>query len=62
MKKVDGKFFNRQKELDTKKEYGKIVFAEKVVRENQQHIDFNGFKEVFDKLRTTIDDYRKKNV
>lgn len=60
--KIDGKVFNREKEIDAKKEYGKIVFAEKVVRENQQHIDFAGFKEVFDKLRLTIDDYRGKNV
>jgi len=62
MEKVNGKIFNRQKELDTKKEYGKIVFAEKVVRANQQHINFDGFKEVFNKLRTIIDDYSKKNV
>ena len=27
--KVDGKIFNREKEIDTKKEYGKIVLAEK---------------------------------
>ncbi len=60
--KIDGKDFNRGKEIDAKKEYGKIVFAEKVVKEKQQHIDFVGFKEVFDRLRLTIDDYRNKKV
>ena len=60
--KIDGKSFNRSKKIDTKKEYGKIVFAEKVVKANQQRINFGDFKEVFDKLRLTIDDYREKNV
>jgi len=46
--KVDGKIFNREKEIDTKREYGKIVFAEKVVKANQQNIDFDRFKEVFE--------------
>lgn len=60
--KIDGKVFNRGKELDTKKEYGKIVFAEKVIKTNQQSINFDSFKEVFNELRLTIDDYRRKNV
>ena len=61
-KRIDGKVFNREKNINAEKEYGKIVFAEKVVRENQQHINFNSFKEVFDKLRLVIDDYRKINT
>ncbi len=53
---VDGKKFNRQETIDTDKEYGKIVFAVKVVK--QQEINFDGFKEeVFDKLKKIIDDY-----
>jgi len=62
MKKVDGKIFNREKEIDAKTEYGKIVFAEKVVRENQQYINFDGFKKVFDMIGLAIDDYSEKNV
>lgn len=60
--KVDGKIFNRGKKIDTEKEYGKIVFAEKVIKANQQHIDFEGFKEVFEGFRLIIDDYRKRTV
>lgn len=59
--KIDGKVFNRQKKIDKNKEYGKIVFAENVVKGNQQNINFNGFKEVFDKLREAIHDYDKKS-
>jgi len=60
--KVDGKIFNREKQIDTKKEYGKIVFAEKVIKPMQQSINFGGFKEVFDELQLVIEDYQKRNV
>lgn len=60
--KVDGKIFNRKKEIDTRKEYGKIVFAEKVIKPNQQRINFDGFKEVFEGLQLIIEDYQKRNV
>ena len=60
--KIDGKVFNRKKKIDTKKEYGKIVFAEKVIREKQKDINFDGFKEVFDNFKLIINDYRKKNA
>ncbi|MFI4910857.1 MAG: hypothetical protein ACIAQZ_04230 [Sedimentisphaeraceae bacterium JB056] len=56
-KEIEGKVFNRKKKLDAEKEYGKIVFAEKVVRENQQYIKFDGFKDVFDRLKAVIDNY-----
>ena len=60
--KVDGKNFNREKEINTKKEYGKIVFAEKVIKPMQQSINFDGFKEVFEGLQLIIEDYQKRNV
>ena len=59
---VDGKVFNREKEINTKQEYGKIVFAEKVIRPMQQSINFDGFKEVFEGLKLIIEDYQKRNV
>lgn len=59
---VDGKIFNREKEIDTKKEYSKIVFAEKVIKPMQQSINFDGFKEVFEGLQLIIEDYQKRNV
>ncbi len=57
--KVDGKIFNREKKIDSKKEYGKIVFAEKVIKSNQKSIDFDKFKEVFDELILIVKDYQK---
>ncbi|MCD6564378.1 MAG: retron Ec67 family RNA-directed DNA polymerase/endonuclease [Bacteroidales bacterium] len=60
--KIDGKVFNRGKKIDEKKEYGKIVFAEKVIKANQQKINFDRFKEVFDEVQKIIEDYKKRNV
>lgn len=57
--KVDGKIFNREKKIDSKKEYGKIVFAEKVIKPMQKSINFDEFKEVFDGLRLIVKDYQK---
>ena len=62
LRKIDGKTFNRNKKIDTKKEYGKSVFAEKIIREDQQNINFDGFKEVFDKLKSTIADYSQSKI
>jgi 5S rRNA maturation endonuclease (ribonuclease M5) len=60
--KIDGKVFNRGKKIDDKKEYGKIVLAEKVIKANQQKINFDGFKEVFDGVQKIIEDYKERNV
>lgn len=58
--KVVGKVFNRQKVIDDKKEYGKIVFAERVIKTNQKNINFNNFKIVFNKFKMIVEDYTKK--
>lgn len=57
--KVDGKTFNRSAKINPKIEYGKIVFAEKVVKINQERINFNGFKDVFNRLKGVVDDYSR---
>lgn len=57
--KVNGKVFN-PKTKDTKTEYGKTVFAEKVVKANQKSINFNGFKDVFNRFTLVINDYKKE--
>lgn len=59
---VDGKAFNRGKDIDVNNEFGKIVFAEKVVSAKQNSISFEGFKEVFDGLKSVINDCCDKNV
>lgn len=58
--KVDGKVFNRNKDINVALEYGKIVFAEKVVRTNQHTINFDRFRYVFNVLRNVTNDYQKK--
>ncbi|MEW6534910.1 MAG: retron Ec67 family RNA-directed DNA polymerase/endonuclease [Candidatus Auribacterota bacterium] len=58
--KVDKKSLNCAGKIDTNTEHGKVVFAEKVVRANQQKINFDGFKEIFDGIKTIIKDYQKK--
>lgn len=58
--KIDGKTFNSKKKIDIKTEYGKSIFAEKVIRPKQKDIDFNGFKEVFDTLKLIVKDYQTK--
>lgn len=55
--KIDGKKFNPGKQLDVATEYGKIVFAEKVIRANHKNVDFNGFIGVFDRVVSAMNDY-----
>ncbi|MCK4530653.1 MAG: ribonuclease H, partial [Candidatus Marinimicrobia bacterium] len=58
-KKLGGKIFNRMNNIDTENEYGKFVFAEKVIKENQNDINFDGFKDIFDGLKLIVEDYQK---
>jgi RNA-directed DNA polymerase len=58
--KVGGKIFNRLAKTDKKKEYSKIIFAKKVIVENQNIINFDGFREIFNNIEMIIDDYKKK--
>lgn len=57
---VDGKKFNSNPKIDPKTEYGKIVFAKKVINEHQNEIDFNGFKDVLTPFNTVIENYKNK--
>jgi len=59
---IDGKVFSRANEINSKTEYGKIVFAEKVIKAKQKEINFDGFKVVFDKIKLIINEYSKKNA
>jgi hypothetical protein len=55
---VDGKTFNPAKEIDTTKEYGKIVLAEKVIRPNASTIDFKKFDGILDRIVAVMNDYK----
>ncbi len=58
--KVDGKKFNPAKKIDEKSEYGKIVFAKKVINEHQNEINFAGFKGILTPFQAVIEDYKKE--
>ncbi len=60
--RIDGKTFNPKSDFDKKKEYSKTVFAEKVVRINQNDIDFTGFKPLFNRIELTIQNYTQINA
>jgi RNA-directed DNA polymerase len=61
--KIRGKTFNPSNgSHDTASEYGKVVFAEQVVRKNQDKIDFNGFKPILDNIVKVLKDYKKKST
>ena len=56
--KLDGKTFNSADKIDATKEYGKVVFAEKVVRPNAKDIDFSQFAGILDRIVAVIDHYK----
>jgi RNA-directed DNA polymerase len=59
---VDGKIFNRNDKINPDKEYGKMVFAKKVVEHNQQEINFSGFEQILNRFKNVILDYKGKKV
>ena len=59
---VDGKIFNRNDKIDPDKEYGKMVFAKKVVEANQEKINFSGFEQILNRFKNVILDYKRKMV
>lgn len=57
---VNGKTFNHNDKIDPDKEYGKMVFAKKVVEANQEKINFSGFAHILDRFKSVITDYNGK--
>ena len=59
--KLGGKSFNPTKHrFDSRTEYGKYVFAEQVVRKNQDKINFDGFEPILDRIQLVIEEHLKK--
>ena len=54
---LDGKTFNSKKDMNPATEYGKFVFAEKVVRLKADTINFQGFAPLLQRITAVIDDY-----
>jgi hypothetical protein len=60
--KIGGKSFNPDKEHEADGEYGKVVFAEQVVRPQAGIIDFSGFEHLLKCIGAVIDDYAKRKL
>jgi RNA-directed DNA polymerase len=58
---IEGKTFNLKKDHGSDTEYGKLVFAEKVVKPNRGKIDFSQFAAVFDRIIAVLEDYEAKS-
>ena len=58
--KLNGKTFNAEKKLESKSEYGKIVFAEKVVRPNAAQLDLSGFSPLLDRISGAIANFQSQ--
>lgn len=56
--KLDEKSFDRKKDHGDTLAYGKVVFAEKVVRPNADKIDFSAFKELLSRIDGCIAHYK----
>jgi len=55
---VSGKKFNSSNsKIDIKKEYGKEIFAKKVILAKRNSIDFSGFKVLFDRIVKCLEHY-----
>jgi len=51
---IDGKMFDPAKEHAAPGKYGKLIFAEKVVRPNMDTIDFSAFAPLLDRVLAVI--------
>ena len=59
---VDGKSFDKKKEHGDHASYGKVVFAERVVKPKIDSINFSGFDELLQRLTDCIIDYAAKST
>lgn len=54
---IDGKTFNPKDDKDTATQYGKLVFADKVVRANYATINFSQFVPILDRILAVLAHY-----
>ena len=55
--KVSGKSFNPSNNIDNATEYGKEIFAKKVIQAQKRNINFDGFKPLLDRVISVINHY-----
>jgi len=57
---LNGKKFSSKSKIDPNKEYGKEIFAKRIVIPNANNIDFSGFDELLERIVKVLDDYKPK--
>ena len=57
---LGGRSFSRADKYDDSKHFGKLDFADKIIRSKSATIDFSGFAPLLDRLVEVIEDYRVK--
>lgn len=60
--KLDGRSLSLDKEYDIKTHYGKMDFADKIIRANLTSINFTDFEPLFDRLVAVVKDYKLKKM
>lgn len=60
--KIDGKPFDRKKKHGDATAFGKVVFAEKIVRPNANKIDFSKFSDLLSRLDACVHHYTAHSI
>lgn len=60
--KLDGRSLSLDKEYDIKTHYGKMDFADKIIRANLASINFTDFEPLLDRLVAVVKDYKLKKM
>lgn len=55
---LDGKPFNKKKDHGDDTAYGKVIFAEKVVRQDAANVDFSGFADLLSRIDQCLTHYQ----
>jgi RNA-directed DNA polymerase len=59
---IDGKTFDPNKEHEAEGKYGKLVFAERVVKPNADSIDFSRFGQLLNRVVAVLDHYEGRKA
>lgn len=59
---LDGKSFNKENKINSPTEYGKVVFATRVVRPKAGAIDFAGFTPLLERIEAVIRDHAARKA
>ena len=60
--KIEGKSFNKEDKINPATEYGKAVFATRVVRSKAGAINFDGFAPLLERIEAVIRDYTARKA